>query len=557
MREVLGIPKEPELSVPQRGGARVGVHHSPRQCGCAAYCELLTIRRSTSDGSTPMTSADKSPKGHPPGLRVLFLAEMWERFCYYGMRTLLTLYLTKALLFGEDEAKLVYGAYTGLVYAAPVIGGKLADKLLGYKRAVLLGGVMMAIGEFTIVGHKFVGGGKELATTLMYLGMGLLIVGNGYFKANISSIVGQLYDDRPQLKDSGFTIFYIGINVGALLATTVCAWVGATYGREYGFGLAGLGMLAGLGQFVLGQGLLEGAGKAPDEKKLHEPLYGPLSRWHLTVLLSFAAGLGLYVLLTNNAVIGWLLAVTGGIVAYMLLAASRPGGKVQIERTIALFIFMAINVVWWALFEQAGTSLTLFADQAVDRSVFGWDMPAENTQFFNPFFIVLFGSIFSKMWANLDSRGKSPNIPIKFGLAFIQLGLGFYMLVIGSSMAGEAFKVPLTFLALLYLLHTTGELFLSPIGLSMVTKLAPKGQVGSVMGAWFLSFAAANFVGGQIATLTGAEGGEGGEAAAQSAQEVMSSYVDVYANFSYAIVGIGILILILNKPFNKLMHGVK
>lgn len=497
-----------------------------------------------------------STQGHPPGLRVLFLAEMWERFCYYGMRTLLTLYLVKSLLMGKEEAVVVYGAYTALVYAAPVVGGKLADKLLGYKRAVVLGGIMMAIGEFTIVGHKLVGGGPELATPLMYVGMGLLIVGNGYFKANISSIVGKLYDDRPHLKDSGFTIFYIGINVGALLATTVCAWVGATYGREYGFGLAGLGMLLGLGQFVLGQGLLEGKGDAPDEKLLHEPAYGPLSRWHLTVILSFAAALSLYVLLTNNWIVGWLLVGTGIVVAYMLITASKEGGTVQIHRTIALFIFMVLNVMWWALFEQAGTSLTLFAEEAVDRHVFGWNMPAENTQFFNPFFIVLFGSIFSKMWASLDAKGKSPNIPIKFGLAFIQLGLGFYMLVIGSSMAGETFKVPLTFLALLYLLHTTGELFLSPIGLSMVTKLAPKGQVASVMGAWFLSFAGANFVGGMIATLTGGHG-EADGASPAGAQQVMETYVDVYAQFTYIIIAIGIGILILNKPFNKLMHGVK
>lgn len=485
----------------------------------------------------------------------MFLAEMWERFCYYGMRTLLMMYLTESLLTGDKVAFGIYGAYTALVYAAPLAGGKLADALLGYKRAVLLGGVMMALGEFTLVGHKFVGGGREMATTLMYIGMGLLIVGNGYFKANISSMVGKLYEDRPQLKDAGFTVFYIGINVGALLATTVCAWVGATYGREFGFGLAGLGMLLGLVQFVLGQRLLEGAGEPPDAKRLHEQVAGPLTRWHVTVLLSFAAAFSLYILLTNSGVVGYLLAATAMYVAYTLLAASNKEGTVQLHRTIAFFMFWVLNVVWWALFEQAGTSLTLFADRVVDRHIFGWEMPTENTQFFNPFFIVLFGSIFSSMWTRLDKQGRSPNIPIKFGLAFLQLALGFYMLVIGSSMAGETFKVPLMFLSLLYLLHTTGELFLSPIGLSMVTKLAPQGKVGSVMGAWFLSFAGANFVGGEIAKLTGGEGG--GDVKAMSAQVVMETYVGTYANFSYVIFGIGILVLVLNKPFNKLLHGVK
>ena len=182
-------------------------------------------------------------------------------------------------------------------------------------------------------------------------------------------------------------------------------------------------------------------------------------------------------------------------------------------------------------------------------------MPAENTQFFNPFFIIVFGSIFSRMWIKLDEAGKNPNIPVKFGLAYLQLALGFYMLVIGAQFAGDAYKVPLMFLALLYLFHTTGELFLSPIGLSMVTKLAPQGMAASVMGAWFLSFAGANFVGGQIAALTGGHGGGGGEA--QTAQQVMETYVGVYANFAYAIFGLGVLVILLSKPFQKLMHGVK
>ncbi|NVB40777.1 MFS transporter [Pseudenhygromyxa sp. WMMC2535] len=514
---------------------------------------------------------------HPRGLVVLFLAEMWERFCYYGMRTLLTLYLTESLLMGDEDAFTTYGAYTALVYAAPVLGGRLADKLLGYQRAVILGGILMAVGEFTLIGHRFVGGGPELATTLLYLGMGIIIIGNGYFKANISSIVGKLYDDKPHLKDSGFTIFYIGINIGALLATTVCAWVGATYGREMGFGLAGVGMLFGLVQFVFGRAKLEGKGLPPDEERLNKPVFGPLSRWHITVLASVAAGPALYFLLTNDSIVGYLLLGVAIYVAVSLLLAASKEGKVQVHRTIALFIFMILNVMWWALFEQAGTSLTLFADRAVDRMVFGWEMPAENTQFFNPFFIVVFGSIFSTMWVKLDEANKNPNIPIKFGLAFLQLALGYYMLVIGSQFVGETFKVPLTFLALLYLLHTTGELFLSPIGLSLATKLAPKGMAGSVMGAWFLSFAGANFVGGQIAKLTGGEGeaeaeteaageaaGEVAQGVAQTAQEaaaaaqqVLETYVDAYASFAYAIAAVGILVLVLNKPFNKLMHGVK
>ncbi|MCA9659408.1 MAG: peptide MFS transporter, partial [Myxococcales bacterium] len=480
--------------------------------------------------------------------------EMWERFCFYGMRTMLTLYLVESLLMKDAAAFGIYGAYTALVYAAPVIGGRLADSLMGYQRAVILGGVMMAIGEFTLIGHKFVGGGVDLATHLMYIGMALIIVGNGYFKANISSIVGALYSDKPELKDSGFTIFYIGINIGALLATTVCAWVGATYGREYGFGLAGLGMLAGLAQFLVGRRRFEGKGLPPDPKRLDEPLVGPLSRWHLAVIASFAATPAIYLLLTNADVVGWLLLATALLVAYSLISNSLKDGTVQLHRSIALLIFMVLNAMWWALFEQAGTSLTLFADRAVDRFIGGWEMPAENTQFFNPFFIVVFGSIFAKMWVKLDERKMNPNIPVKFGLAFLQLAAGFYMLVIGSQFAGPEFKVPLIFLSLLYLFHTTGELFLSPIGLSMVTKLAPERMAASVMGAWFLSWAGANFLGGQIAKLTGGEGGEG---APVSAQTVLETYIGVYEGFAYVIAAVGVLILVLNKPFNKLMHGIR
>jgi POT family proton-dependent oligopeptide transporter len=486
---------------------------------------------------------------------VCFLAEMWERFCFYGMRTMLTLYLVESLLMKDAAAFGIYGAYTALVYAAPVIGGRLADSLMGYQRAVILGGVMMAIGEFTLIGHKFVGGGVDLATHLMYIGMALIIVGNGYFKANISSIVGALYSNKPELKDSGFTIFYIGINIGALLATTVCAWVGATYGREYGFGLAGLGMLAGLAQFLVGRRRFEGKGLPPDPKRLDAPLLGPLSRWHLAVLASFAATPAIYLLLTNADVVGWLLLATAVLVAYSLISNSLKDGTVQLHRSIALLIFMVLNAMWWALFEQAGTSLTLFADRAVDRFIGGWEMPAENTQFFNPFFIVVFGSIFAKMWVKLDEKRMNPNIPVKFGLAFLQLAAGFYMLVIGSQFAGPEFKVPLIFLSLLYLFHTTGELFLSPIGLSMVTKLAPERMAASVMGAWFLSWAGANFLGGQIAKLTGGEGGEDG--AVESAQVVLETYIGVYEAFAYVIAGVGLLILILNKPFNRLMHGVR
>ena len=438
----------------------------------------------------------KLASGHPQGLMTLFFSEMWERFCYYGMRVLLTLYLVKSLLKGDAEASLIYGAYTALIYAAPVLGGRLADQYLGYRYAILLGAVLMAIGEFLILG-----GTEEF----MLLGMGALIVGNGYFKANISTIVGKLYQDNDPRRDSGFTIFYIGINIGALLATTVVAYVGEEIGFRWGFGLAGLGMLAGLLIFWAGR---KNYAAAPglDISEAGMKQVGPLKLYQVISLASLALIPLCYVLISQNDLMSYLLTALFVIVAFSLIQGGFKESKVWGQRMIALVIFMLINIVFWACFEQAGTSLTLFADRNVSREIFGWTMPASMTQFFNPAFIILFGSLFSWMWLKLTSIGKNPSIPIKFALGILQLGLGFLVTYIGFNMQLDGFLVPLWTLILLYLLHTTGELFLSPIGLSMVTKLAPKHVAGTAMGGWFLSFAIANFLGGQIAALTGAEG---------------------------------------------------
>ncbi len=442
-------------------------------------------------------------QGHPDGLMTLFFSEMWERFCYYGMRTLLTLYLVKSLLKGDAEASLLYGAYTGLVYAAPILGGRMADKFLGYKYAVILGGLMMALGEFLILGGN---------QNFLLIGMGALIIGNGYFKANISTIVGKLYKDGDPKRDSGFTIFYIGINVGALLATTLVAYVGETYGFDKGFGLAGIGMLLGIFIFWSGR---QKYGHAPgvDIPELGKKnIVGPLNYVQIITIGSFLLIPLCYLLILKNEVLNLVFLGLFLYVATTLILAGIKEDKIQQtkiwrDRMIALVIFMVINIVFWACFEQAGTSLTLFADRNVDRMIFGWEMPASMTQFFNPFFIITFGSLFSVMWMKLTKIGKNPNIPLKFSLGILQLGIGFLVTYVGFKFS-ENNLVPILTLVFLYMLHTTGELFLSPIGLSMVTKLSPKQMAGTSMGAWFLSFAIANLLGGQIAALTG--GGHGG-----------------------------------------------
>ena len=498
-----------------------------------------------------MSDTTVAQGGHPRGLYTLFFSEMWERFCYYGMRALLTLYLIKSLAMGDAEAFGIYGAYTALVYAAPVLGGRIADRLLGYRNAVVLGGILMCIGEFLILGGT---------DTWLYVGMGAIIVGNGYFKANISTIVGKLYADDDPRRDSGFTIFYIGINVGALLATTVCAEVGNIYGAHYGFALAGFGMILGTLTFWMGRKNYEHAAMPPDPEKLNSPAYLGLN-WHqFTIGASLLAIPVLYLLIVNNWIVGYLLAATAVYVVYSLIAEAIKDGNVARDRMLMMIVMFAFNIVFWACFEQAGTSLTLFAERNVDRHLFGWEMGAATTQFFNPAFILIFGSIFSIMWIKLTEAGRNPSIPMKFGLGIIQLGLG-YLVVYGIQSLGlvsPEFKMPLFTLVFLYMLHTTGELFLSPIGLSMVTKLAPKRMTGTAMGGWFLSFAGANYVAAILAKATGTEEGHGGEAAAAAtdAASTLSTYVDVYTQMGLITVGIGLLLVLLSRPLNKLTHGI-
>jgi len=474
---------------------------------------------------------------------VLFFSEMWERFCYYGMRTLLTLYLVKALGKGDAEAALIYGSYTALIYAAPVLGGRFADKYLGYRYAIMLGAILMSLGEFLILG------GDE---HWLLIGMGAIIVGNGYFKANISTIVGKLYEENDPRRDSGFTIFYIGINVGAFLATTAVAYIGETYGFRYGFALAGIGMLAALIIFWVGRDRYKEADGLDIPESSKKPIFGPINTVHLVTVGSLIVIPVSYFLISWNEIMDYLLVLLFVYISWSLIKAGAKESRVYRDRMIALVIFIMINITFWAAFEQAGTSLTLFADRNVDREIFGWVMPASMTQFFNPFYIILFGSIFSVMWVKLSKIGRNPSIPMKFSLGILQLGLGFLITLIAVEFAVD-YKVHIITLVFLYMLHTTGELFISPIGLSMVTKLAPKNIAGTAMGAWFLSYAIGNFVAGKIAALTGGEGG----IQITDMGEQLQVYTSTFANIGYVLLGFALLIALFRKPLNKLMHGIE
>jgi POT family proton-dependent oligopeptide transporter len=471
---------------------------------------------------------------------------MWERFCYFGMRGLLVLYLTKTLLQGDDQAFAIYGAYTALVYMAPVLGGRLADNILGYRIAVMLGAVLMAIGEFMILAGS---------QTWLYIGMAAIIVGNGYFKANISSLVGKLYSADDPRRDSGFTIFYIGVNVGALLATLVVVWVGERFGFKYGFGLAGIGMLLGLLIFAAGQKYYKEEGRPPHPEKLRAKVLGPLTQLQVIVLISFLIIPLLYLLIIYNSVMGILLILTFLFVGYTLLREGIKGGNILRDRMIIFIILCFFNILFWALFEQAGSSLTLFADRNVDRNLFGIiELTAGQTQFFNPFFIIVMGSLFSMLWVKLSERKLNPNIPAKFGYGIILLGIGYLITRFGLYNHNEAYLVPLWIIIAIYFFHTVGELFISPIGLSMVTKLAPEKLSGTLMGAWFLSFSGSNFLGGQLAKLTNSSDAiVDGAANAES----LTRYIDVYTSFGLIAVATGFLVLILSPRLNKLMHGIK
>jgi POT family proton-dependent oligopeptide transporter len=393
------------------------------------------------------------------------------------------------------------------------------------------------------------------------IGMGAIIIGNGYFKANISTIVGKLYKEGDPRRDSGFTIFYIGINIGAGLATLVVSYVGETYGFEYGFGLAGIGMLMGLFIFWFGRDRYQDAPGLDIPEAGKKKMLGPLNGVQTISIGSLLLIPICYILINKNIIkfenfeFPLMMVLLFILFLYVAISLVRTGikeGPIWRDRMIALVIFMLINIVFWACFEQAGTSLTLFADRNVDRVILGWTMPASQTQFFNPLFIILFGSIFSVMWVKLDKIGKNPSIPMKFSLGIFQLGLGFLVTLIGLQFV-DNFQVPLLTLVFLYMLHTTGELFLSPIGLSMVTKLAPVKIAATAMGGWFLSFSIANYLAGGIASLTGAEEG----AANFTVAEGLDVYVGVFSTIGFVLIGFAIVIALISKPLNKLMHGVK
>ena len=675
----------------------------------------------------PADAEDKGFFGHPRGLAVLFLTEMWERFSYYGMRGLLIIYLTQHFLFSDERSALMYGAYTALVYVMTIIGGSLADRYLGQRKAVTFGAILLVLGHFgmafegsgskqditfenqtrelqaegrgdrqklyvdyqgetrrlifdadtylaltgpdgsvrTLLGEKYnaekqeverpaeyalitgqrplvqnlcamigvkacageepetrleiIGEGdylvasvnvgdetqktvtingqqfilaeltdnnlkivdekgtkednddvvittiadgayevgepvrQQLYVNILYLSLALIIAGVGYLKANISTIVGALYRLEDVRRDSGFTIFYMGINLGAFLSSITCGILGIVYGWKYGFGLAGIGMFAGLIVFLRGQKWLRGHAEPPDPEKLRQKVFGPVTVEAACYLVGLAIiGVSMALIMNAHIIPDWFVGMLGvgvliGLVAYTVIKLHGD----ERGRMFAALYFILAQIPFWALFEQAGSSLNLFTDRLVDKNMFGWSVPAPVFQSLNAGFIFLFAPIIAWMWIALAKRKREPSTPVKFSIGVFGVGLGFLALVGGMTASGPSGLTAVGFIFLIYWIHTMSELMLSPVGLSAVTKLAPARVVGLAMGSWFLYSGLSNYLAGIIARGAGAEtvGGQLTNIAAAKA-----TYISVYTNVAVIAMALGVFMFVISPLIKRLMH---
>ena len=481
--------------------------------------------------------------GHPKGLFVCFATEMWERFSYYGMRALLILYLTKHWEFTDATSYLIYGAYTSLVYIMPVFGGMLADQILGSKKAVTYGAILLVFGHLGMT--------VESNEQIFYLSLALIVSGVGFLKPNISTMVGALYEEGDPRRDSGFTIFYMGINIGAFTATLLCGYLGEQVGWAYGFGAAGIGMLFGLIIFLWGQKYLEGLAEPPSNKYLQKMNGISYESW--AYISGIFMVLVTWFLVQNSQLVGQLLGGFGAIFigAWLLYALFRCAPDER-DRLIVVGILILFSLIFWALFEQAGSSLNILTDRGVNRVIFGWEVPASMFQSLNAGFIFTIAPLFAMLWIALAKRNMEPSTPIKFSIGIILVGLGFLALVYGMR-SSEGLQTGVFWIILIYLLHTLGELCLSPVGLSSVTKLSPQRIVGFMMGMWFFASAAGNYVAGLIARATASDSSGVSNDVFDLTQK--QSFMDVYTDVGLMAIGCGIFLAILNPILKKLMHG--
>jgi proton-dependent oligopeptide transporter, POT family len=451
-----------------------------------------------------MPTHDRAFFGHPRGLSTLFFTELWERFSFYGMRALLILFMTAApaaggLGFDTAQAGAVYGLYTSMVYMMSLPGGWIADRLIGQQAAVLWGGVLIMCGHFSMAI-------PGMAT--FYLGLVLIVLGTGLLKPNVSAIVGQIYAPDDNRRDAGFSIFYMGINLGAFIAPLVCGYLGQRVDWHLGFGAAGVGMAVGIIQYVLGRKYLGDAGLHPVPPA--SPEAGARLRHRAGVVAGALFGLSVFVVSTlwfgvftvnpmavADAAGYLLLLVTVGFFAWLFVGSEWT--PVERKRLYAIGVLFVAAALFWSSFEQAGSTLNLFAERNTDSTLLGVDFPSSYFQSLNSLYIIALAPVFAWLWIWLGPR--EPSSTVKFALGLIQVGLGFAVLVWAAQMADRGVQVSPLWLAVTYLLHTTGELCLSPVGLSAMTKLAPARIVGLMMGVWFLAASVGNYIGGRLAGL--------------------------------------------------------
>ncbi len=489
--------------------------------------------------------------GHPKGLFYLFFAELWERFSFYGMRALLTLYMVEvvfeALSNKDFVTAAIYSSYGSLVYAGTVIGGRISDQLLGMRKSIFLGGILMAIGHFVLaIEHNIA----------FFLALSFIIVGNAFFKPNISTFVGTLYEDNDPRKDSGFTIFYMGINLGAWVSPLLCGWLAASYGWHYGFGLAGIGMVAGLLFFYSGikKGVFGKKGLPPEASTLDQKQFG-LSKERLVTLLSVLSVPLIALLLSaynpiynEDTIVNLIFKGIGvfilGYLAYILFQAA-PDERKKLLAAIMITLFMTI---FWGFHELSGSVITLFSARNVELTF----MSAAQTNSLNPMFIILLAIPLSMLWTWLSKRGLNPRTPYKFGLGLLFAGLSFYVLALSGASANAEGLVPFGYLFVMYLLLSVGELFMSPVGLSKITSLSPKRIVAFMMGVWFLSSAFAFQVVGFIGKKLSVESGS----AAADPLQTLTLYTDGFQLIAqYSLIS-GVVVLIASPLIKRLMGDV-
>ncbi len=521
----------------------------------------MTIPSETETAALPEPSQELL-FGHPKGLYVLFLTEMWERFSYYGMRALLILYLVQHLRFVDEDAFAIYGSFTALVFILPVFGGWIADRYLGFRKAVIFGGLLMVAGH---IGMAFEGSPAvaqlqengellvyrdEVSLQIFYLSLSLLICGVGFLKPNITSIVGLLYPNSEFQRDKGFTIFSMGIMVGAAIAPIACGYLGQTYGWRYGFGLAGIGMLLGLAVFIYGQRYLVGIAERPEPSMSGKNSYFGLSTDHFIYLITLLSVFAIWQTIQNARLVAILLG-TQLVVVFVGLAvfAIWRLDKKDRDRTLVALLVFALTALYAVYIEQYGSSLILFSERAVDRTFLGIEIQSSQLVGGLPVFLVLLAPAFVWLWGYLDRHRINPPSFSKFGLAFIILGVAFAVLWLGTTMPDADQKVGLGWLVLCFFILAVSDFWIIPIGMSVVSKLSAKIMVGLMMGAYMLALSGGYYMSAVVAkySLTSGDATE---------REVLLQYQQFFVYIAASAALIGLVIMVLAPLIRKHMHGV-